>query len=274
MASASPNISSEQDPLAPRFRRWREAGHTALIPYITTGYPSPADTAALLAALAGAGADVIELGVPFSEPVADGPTIQRASQRALEQGVTLARVLEQLAQFRARFETPVVLFSYLNPVLNYGLERFCADAAAAGAHGVLITDLPLDGDAEMEVALERSPLALVRLIAPNTPRERALRIAARSQGFAYYVARLGVTGAGASMRDELVREVRALREQTDTAIAVGFGVSTPAHAQLVAGAADGVVVGSALIDALDRGGVAEAQRLLAGMRSALDARTR
>lgn len=272
MASASPTTSSEQDPLAPYFRRWREAGRTALIPYVTTGYPTPADTPALLDALASAGADIIELGVPFSEPVADGPTIQRASERALAQGMTLERVLEQLASFRARHQTPVVLFSYLNPILARGLERFCADAAAAGAQGVLITDLPLDGDAAIERTLEQSPLALVRLIAPNSPPERALRIAQRAQGFAYYVARLGVTGAGARLRDELAAEVRALRERTEVPVAVGFGISTPEHAALVAGAADGVVVGSALIDALDRDGITGAAALLAGMRAAIDAR--
>ena len=271
MASGSPITSSEADPLAAWFRRWRDAGRTALIPYVTTGYPDRAATPALLSALADAGADMVELGVPFSEPVADGPTIQRSSEAALAGGTTLAGVLEQLADFRSRRELPVVLFSYLNPILAYGLDRFCRDAASAGAQGVLITDLPLDGDADIEDTLERSPLSLVRLIAPNSPPERALRIARRAQGFAYYVARLGVTGAGAELRAELVAEVRALREQAGVPVAVGFGISTPAHAALLAGAADGVVVGSALIDALDRGGTGAAADLLARMRTALDA---
>lgn len=272
MASGSLITSSEIDPLARRFRQWRETGRTALIPYVTTGYRTPAETPALLDALAGAGADIIELGVPFSEPVADGPTIQRASEAALAQGMTLPGVLEQLAGFRARHATAVVLFSYLNPVLAYGLDRFCRDAASAGAQGVLLTDLPLDGDPEIEATLERSALSLVRLIAPNSPRPRALQIAQRAQGFAYYVARLGVTGAGAELRHELAQEVRALKGDTQVPIAVGFGISTPEHAALVGGAADGVVVGSALIDALDRGGVPAAAGLLASMRAALDAR--
>lgn len=271
MASGSPIISSETDPLAPHFRRWREAGRTALITYVTTGYPEPAATPALLAALAAAGADVIELGVPFSEPVADGPTIQRASEAALARGTTLAGVLAQLAAFRAHHATPVVLFSYLNPLLAYGLDRFCRDAVAAGAQGVLITDLPLDGDPDIESTLERSALSLVRLIAPNAPRERALRIAQRAQGFAYYVARLGVTGAGVELRRELAQEVRALRGDTEIPVAVGFGISTPEHAALVGEAADGVVVGSALIDALDRGGIEAAADLVGRMRAALDA---
>jgi tryptophan synthase alpha chain len=227
-------------------------------------------TATLLEVVRDAGADIIELGVPFSDPVADGPTIQRSSQRALEQGVTLASVLELLAAFRARSDTPVVLFSYLNPVLAFGAERFCRDAVAAGAQGLLLTDLPVDGDPELETMLEESPLALVRLVAPTTPAARALRIAERAQGFLYYIARLGVTGAGRELRSELTSELRRLRALTATPIAVGFGVSTPAHARLLAKDADGVVVGSALIDALDTGGVSAAAALLAGLRHALD----
>lgn len=265
----SPIISSEIDPLAPHFRRWRSAGHTALIPYLTAGYPSTADTAELLAALAAAGADIIELGVPFSDPVADGPTIQRSSQRALEQGMTPAGVLDLLADFRSRFDTPVVLFTYLNPVLAAGVASFCQRAVAAGAQGLLLTDLPVDGDPPLEAMLEGSPLALVRLIAPTTPAERALRIAERAQGFVYYIARLGVTGAGRALRPELANELQALRQRTSTPVAVGFGVSTPEHARMLAGAADGVVVGSALIDALDVGGVSGAASLLASLRRAL-----
>lgn len=267
----SPIISSDTDPLARCFGAWRETGRRALIPYITTGYPSLAALPALLDALVEGGADVIELGVPFSDPVADGPTIQRSSQIAIENGVTMAHVLGALAEFRARHATPVVIFSYLNPVLGYGLTRFCTDAAAAGATGVLLTDLPLGGDVAIEDELERSPLSLVRLVAPNTPAARARRIAARAQGFIYYVARLGVTGAGDQLRAQLAAEVSALRSGTDVAVAVGFGISTPAHAALVGSVADGVVVGSALIDALDRGGSKAAAALLAGMRAALDA---
>jgi tryptophan synthase alpha chain len=251
------------------FAAWRAAGRTALIPYITVGYPAPADVDALLDALVRGGADIIELGVPFSDPVADGPTIQRASQRALEQGVTMVAVLDALRRFRTRHDTPVVIFSYLNPVLRYGVERFVADAAAAGAQGVLLTDLPVGGDDAMETMFENSRVALIRLIAPTTPPERIAEIARRAQGFIYYVARLGVTGAGASMRSELPAELARMHAITDVPIAVGFGVSTAAHAAALAGVADGVVVGSAVIDALDRGGVRAVEELLSSMRGAL-----
>ena len=163
----------------------------------------------------------------------------------------------------------MVLFSYLNPILSFGVERFCSAAVSAGAQGLLLTDLPVGGDAELEGPLEAAPLALVRLVAPTTPPERALLIARRAQGFVYYIARLGVTGAGRELRPELALELRALRQRTTTPLAVGFGVSTPAHAALLAPEADGIVVGSALIDALDRGGIEAAVTLLAALRQAL-----
>lgn len=215
------------------------------------------------------GADIIELGVPFSDPVADGPTIQAASQRALEQGANLPSTIEALRRFRTRHDTPVVLFSYLNPILGYGLERFLTDAAAAGAQGVLLTDLPVGADDEMEALFEKSGLALIRLVAPTTSPSRFADIAARAQGFIYYIARLGVTGAGGTMRDELGAELAAMHAVTDVPIAVGFGVSTAAHAAKLAGVADGVIVGSAVIDALDRGGNDAVVELLSSMRAVL-----
>jgi tryptophan synthase alpha chain len=264
----------ERDPLASVFAALRAVGRRALIPYITAGYPAPAATVGLLTALADAGADIIELGVPFSDPVADGPTIQRSSQAALDQGVTLTAVLEALRDFRSRRDVPVVLFSYLNPVLRHGVDRFVADAVAAGAAGVLLTDLPAGADPELERRLQESPLAFIRLVAPTTPRERLLRIAADAQGFLYYVGRLGVTGARASMREETLREVAELRADASVPVAVGFGVSTPAQASRIAAVADGVIVGSALIDALDAGGVAAAASLIREMRAAMDAPSR
>jgi tryptophan synthase alpha chain len=270
MASRSPTISS--DPLAGCFTDWRSAAHTALIPYITAGYPEPEATGELLGALADAGADIIELGVPFSDPVADGPTIQRSSQRALEHGITLDWTLAALSAFRRQYDTPVVIFTYLNPIIAHGPERFIADAVDAGAQAVLVTDLPVGADPDLENTLEASPLALVRLLAPTTAPARALEIARRTQGFLYYVARLGVTGARDSLRAELLQELRALRAAVDVPIAVGFGISNEAQARSVAEVADGIVVGSALIDALDRGGVKEAAGLIARMRKALDQR--
>lgn len=270
MASASPIISSERDPLAAPFRAWRATGRRALIPYLTAGYPEPERTADLLDAFADAGADIIELGVPFSDPVADGPTIQRASHRALERGASLERTLQTLRSFRSRSDVPVVLFSYLNPVFRYGVDRFIADAVEAGAQGVLLTDLPVGGDPALETRFHESPLAFVRLVAPTTPQERLADIGATAQGFLYYVGRMGVTGARTSLRPETLEEVAALRERLDIPVAVGFGVSSPEHAAAIARVADGVVVGSALIDALDSEGTAGAVRLLSGMRAAID----
>jgi tryptophan synthase alpha chain len=259
------------DTLAARFREWRAQGRSALIPYLTAGYPSPDQTPELMRAYARAGADIIELGVPFSDPVADGPTIQRASQKALEHGVSLPWCLDVLRDFRAdNHDTNVVIFSYLNPIMSYGWERFIADAVAAGAQGALLTDLPLGGDDVLESAIDTSPLSLVRLIAPSTTRERAREIAKHAQGFVYYIAQMGVTGARSSLPADLEQQIAALRSVTEVPIAVGFGISTPAQAAAVAGVADGVVVGSALIDALDRGGVAQAEALLRAMREAMD----
>jgi tryptophan synthase alpha chain len=258
------------DALAAHIAALRERGRRALIPYLTAGYPGPDRTAALLDVLAASGADVIELGVPFSDPVADGPTIQLASQRALEHGVHLAWTLDVLRDFTARSSVPVVLFSYLNPVVGYGVDRFIADAAAAGAAGVLLTDLPTGGDDALERAFEDAPFAFIRLVAPTTPPARLDAIAARAQGFIYYVGRMGVTGARQELRAETLDEVRALRARTDVPVAVGFGISTPAQAAEVARVADGVVVGSALIDALDRGGDAAVADLVRRLRTAID----
>jgi tryptophan synthase alpha chain len=222
-----------------------------------------------LSRYARAGADIIEVGVPFSDPVADGPTIQRASQRALEQGTTLAWTLKQVRAFRAEYDTEVVIFSYLNPVLRYGVDEFIVAAAAAGAAGVLLTDLPFGGDRALEGAIESSPLALVRLIAPTTEAARARLIARHAQGFVYYIARTGVTGARATLPEDLLRQVAALRADTQVPICVGFGISTAEHAAAVGRIADGVVVGSALIDTLDRTGADGAEALLVAMREAL-----
>ncbi len=273
MESASPTTSSDADRLAARFAGWREADRRALIPYLTAGYPDPGATPDLLRRLARAGADIIELGIPFSDPVADGPTIQRASQRALERGATLPAALEMLADFRRGHDTPVVLFTYLNPVLAYGVERFLESAIAAGADGLLLTDLPAGSDEALEGTFERSPLSLIRLLAPTTPPERARRIAARAQGFLYYISRRGVTGARAALPPDLGEQVARLRRATRVPVAVGFGISTPAQAAAVAAVADGVVVGSALIDALDRGGPEGAEAFVAGLRAGIDGLT-
>lgn len=238
--------------------------------YLTAGYPAPGATGPLLDRLAAEGADIIELGIPFSDPLADGPTIQRASHRAIEAGATLRTTLDELAAFRARSGTAVVLFSYLNPVLAYGIERFLVDAAAAGADGLLLTDLALGSDPALEERFEAGGLPLIRLIAPTTPAERAARIARRAEGFIYYISRTGVTGESATLREGIGSEVAAIREHTDAPIAVGFGISSPEQAAEVAGVADGIIVGSALINALDRGGEDEMGAFVRSLRRALD----
>ncbi|HEU4649317.1 MAG TPA: tryptophan synthase subunit alpha [Gemmatimonadales bacterium] len=250
------------------FTRLRADGRTALIPYLTAGYPSPAASLEALRATA-EHADVIEVGVPFSDPLADGPTIQRSTFDALHQGMTLPRTLELVE--RAALARPVVIFSYLNPILRYGVDRFLADAAELGIAGLLLTDLPAGSDAAIEGAVQRSPLDLVRLIAPTTRAERLAQAVQGAEGFVYLVARLGVTGASTALAQDLPQSIARVRQATPLPVAAGFGISTPAQARAVAGLADGVVVGSALVDVLGRHGVAAAAAFLRGLREAVDA---
>ena len=250
----------------------RARGQAALVPYVTAGHPEAGVTPRLLRAVAEAGADVIELGIPFSDPLADGPTIQRSSFQALTQGATVARALEWLADFRATHATPVVLFTYLNPVLRYGPEAFLRDAAAAGAQGLLVTDLPAGADPTLEGAIQRSSLDLIRLLAPTTPAARIPEVARGGSGFLYYISRMGVTGAREELRATLADEVAAVRRSVPLPVAVGFGISTPEQAAAVAAVADGVVVGSALIQALDVGGVDVGAAFVASLRRGMDAR--
>ncbi|HSG47782.1 MAG TPA: tryptophan synthase subunit alpha [Longimicrobiales bacterium] len=252
------------------FRARADRGQAALVPYITAGFPALDTTDAALDALVAAGADVIELGIPFSDPLADGPTIQASSFQALQNGVTVEWVLERVAAFRSRHDTALVLFTYLNPVVHFGVERFCARAREAGADGLLLTDLPAGSDPDMDETVRRSGLDLIRLLAPTTARERVPEVAAGGRGFLYYISRTGVTGASAELRGEVGEELARIREAVDLPVAVGFGISTPEQAAAMAGAADGVVVGSALIKVLEAGGVAGAQDFLASLRRAMD----
>lgn len=252
------------------FAERRAGGRAALVPYVTCGFPGPDATLPLLEALVDAGADVLELGVPFSDPLADGPTIQRASFVSLEGGTTVRSTLETLKAFRARHDTPVVLFTYLNPVLRYGAAAFCRDAAAAGANGLLLTDLPAGADPETEQAVEAAGLDLIRLLAPTTSPGRIREVAERGRGFLYYISRTGVTGARTELREELGAEVAAIREVTELPVAVGFGISTPAQAATVAAVADGVVVGSALVRRLEEDGIEGAGAFLRSLREGMD----
>ena len=221
----------------------------------------------MLDAAPGAGASIIELGVPWSDPVADGPVIQASSHAALAGGMTLPGVLELLAA--ARPAAPVVLMSYVNPILRYGAARFAADARAAGASGLLVTDLPAGADAATEAELQSSGLPLVRLVAPTTPPARLAAIARSAAGFVYLVARLGVTGAGRAA-DSLGDMVASLRALTALPVAVGFGVAEPDDAARLARLADGVVVGSALVRRMGERGGDAGLALLRDLRTALD----
>lgn len=271
-ARTSSEAAPSTDRLARHLTGLTAAGRRLLVPYVTAGYPSAGITPSLMAALARAGADVIELGVPFSDPLADGPTIQRSSQLALEGGGSLGSTLEALRTFRGDdADTPVVIFTYLNPVFRYGVDRFLEEAVEAGADGVLLTDLPLGADPDLEGRIERSPLSLVRLIAPTTSPERAAAIAGRSQGFVYYISRTGVTGARAEVRAGLEAEVSRLRAAASVPVVVGFGIGTPDQARQVAGLADGVVVGSALVEVLGHGGIEAAESFVRGLREGVDA---
>ncbi|MGH7525016.1 MAG: tryptophan synthase subunit alpha [Gemmatimonadales bacterium] len=246
----------------------RERRRPGLVPYLTAGFPTPEDSLAALQAV-DEHADVLEVGVPFSDPLADGPTIQRSTFRALANGTTLASTLDLI--IRARLESPVVLFTYLNPVLQYGIPRLLKDAADAGVAGLLLTDLPAGADPAIESLVQASPLDLIRLVAPTTTEDRLVRSVSGAQGFIYLIARLGVTGASTTLAQDLTTSIARVRAATPLPIAVGFGVSTPEQARAVAQHADGVVIGSALVDVLGSQGVAASARFLAAIRTALDA---
>jgi tryptophan synthase alpha chain len=270
MASRWATISSDRlqsDRLGQSFVDLHARGKRALVCYVTAGHPDIERSVALIQGLPAAGADIIEVGVPFSDPLADGPVIQASSQRALSLGVTLDRVLEIID--RARPTAPVVLFSYLNPVLAAGpdvLDR----AAAAGVSGILITDLPVGADPAREEWLGGGPLAFVRLVAPTTPEARMAEIARHGSGFVYLISRLGVTGARAQLPPDLPETVARLRRATTLPICVGFGVSRPEHARAIGAIADGVVVGSALVAAVEGDGVERGLGLVRELRAALD----
>jgi tryptophan synthase alpha chain len=233
--------------IARRFRELAEASELGLVAYITAGDPSLAATEKIVLAAAAAGADVIELGVPFSDPVADGPTIQRASDRALRGGATLAGVIELVAKIRVQSDVPLVLFTYFNPILQMGLEKFARSAALAGADGVLVTDLTPEEAAEYRATLQAQGLDTIFLAAPTSTDARLAQIAAASSGFLYLISRAGVTGAREALPPELPALVRRTRKFTSLPIAVGFGISLPTHVTVLGGIADAAVVGSTLM---------------------------
>ena len=260
------SATTSPDVLGRHFVELRAAGRRALVVYITAGHPDVDRSLELLRGLDEAGADVIEVGVPFSDPMADGVVIQASSQRALAQGMTLDKTLNLIA--RARVRAPVVLFSYLNPLLA-SRESLLERAAEAGVHGILVTDLPVGADPEREAWLGGGPLAFVRLVAPTTPRSRMTEIGRHGRGFVYLISRLGVTGERATLPNELPATVAALRQATSLPICVGFGISRSEHAAAVGRLADGVVVGSAVVRAADTD-LEAALSLVRTMRASLD----
>lgn len=229
------------------FARGRGEKRALFIPYITAGDPDLATTDALLDALVAGGADLVELGVPFSDPIADGPVNQRSAFRALESGTTLSGVLDLVSRFRARSPVPVVLFTYYNPIHARGVEAFAQRAAVSGVDGVLCIDLPPEEGEELAASLAAKGIASVYLLAPTSTRERIRRVGSSSSGFVYYVSRTGVTGEQGSLPEELVGELKQLRRRLKLPVAVGFGISRPDQVEALGRVADGVVVGSALV---------------------------
>lgn len=229
------------------FSACRSERRSAFIAYITGGDPTPAHTAPLVLALESGGADLIELGIPFSDPIADGPVIQRASDRALRAGATLPRLLDTVRRVRRESQVPILLFSYLNPLLRYGFDKLAQDAAEVGVDGVLLTDLSIEEASEPVNRLRGSGLDTVFLAAPTSTERRLRLVAQHSSGFIYLVSRTGVTGEQASLSQAAAPLARRMRELTDLPLAVGFGIGTPQQVAEAARIADGVVVGSAIV---------------------------
>lgn len=267
-ATISPDFSKlvTTSPIAQRFAALRASGRRALVCYVTAGHPSNQRSLEILQGLEEAGADIVEIGVPFSDPLADGPVIQESSQQAIANGMTLERSLELVQA--AKLNIPVVLFSYLNPIIAAG-PQVLARAKAAGVHGILITDLPVGADREREAWLGESGLDFIRLVAPTTPAARMAEISQHGGGFVYLISRMGVTGEQSSVAAGLPKIVAQLQSVTSLPVCVGFGISTPEQARDVSALGDGVVVGSALVRAANTS-TAAALAFVASLRTAMD----
>lgn len=248
-------------------------GRTALIAYVTVGYPSLEATRSVVPLLERWGCDIVELGIPFSDPLADGATIQQASDAALRGGVTPRRCLELARELRHKTELPLVFMSYFNPVLHYGLEEFCHSSQQAGVEGLIIPDLPPEEGFELEAASRRHSLDLIYLLAPTSTEARIRLVASHSRGFIYLVSTTGVTGAREKLAGGLAGFVGRVRQITGLPLCVGFGISTPAQARAVAGMADGVIIGSRIVQLMSVGdNFASLGEFVSGLRRALDER--
>jgi tryptophan synthase alpha chain len=246
-------------------------GHKALIAYLTVGYPNRQATGEAAAILADSGCDIIELGIPFSDPLADGATIQKASYQALRQGITPQVCLDVARELRQKIDIPLVFMSYYNPILSFGLETFCQASARAGIDGLIIPDLPPEEGVELEASARKHQLDLTYLLTPTSTEERTSLVAERSQGFIYLVSLTGVTGARQALPPELEDFVRRVRQRTSKPLCVGFGVSSPEQAGRVAQVADGVIVGSRLIQLIEEdASLSSLKSAVLGLREALD----
>ena len=255
------------------FDKNRPIKRKALIAYLTVGYPNIDATIEIAEALVDGGCDIIELGIPFSDPLADGATIQRASQHALEAGITPRKCLEVAAELRKKVEIPLLFMGYYNPMLHYGLDKFCAASHKAGIDGFIIPDLPPDEGSEVEAIMKKRGLDLVYLVAPTSDSEKRLKfIADRAQGFIYVVSLKGVTGARSAVSNDLEEFISRVRSVTDKPLCVGFGISTPEQAQRVAKLADGVIIGSRILDIIEKSKrpAADVKAFIAEVRAAID----
>ncbi|MBC7315653.1 MAG: tryptophan synthase subunit alpha [Chloroflexi bacterium] len=255
--------------IAASFARARAERRAALITYLTAGYPSPGESPALFRALEQGGADILEMGVPFSDPIADGPAIQRASYAALQKGVTPLACLNLVRRLRQEgIRLPIILMGYYNPIYRYGLTAYAKACREAGVDGLIVPDVPLEEAGPLQEACRACDLALILLAAPTTREERLRRIAEETEGFLYLVARLGITGAGNGLAEDLQERIALARRLARVPVAVGFGIATPEQARALAAWADGVIVGSAIVERAPQGPAALAQ-YIAGLRAAL-----
>ena len=244
-------MSARQTRLDRKFAALQSEGRKAFIAFVTAGDPDPETSFAILSGLPAAGADIIELGMPFTDPMADGPSIQAASQRALRAGQTLEKTLAMVAQFRVEDDTtPVVLMGYYNPVFIYGVDRFIKDAVAAGVDGLIIVDLPAEEDSELCLPAMEGGLNFIRLVSPTTDDARLSNVLENTSGFVYYVSITGITGSAAPDVSKVSDNVARIKGRTNLPVAVGFGIRTPEQANAIASVADGAVVGSALVDVI------------------------
>ena len=270
-AASAVEMAEDSGRIRRRFEALKAEGRGGLITFVTAGDPDRATSEKIFMGLPGAGADLIELGMPFTDPMADGPAIQAAGQRALTSGIKLRQILEMVAEFRkADVDTPVILMGYYNPIYHYGVERFLADFKAAGADGLIVVDLPPEEDSELCLPALRAGVNFIRLATPTTDDARLPAVLENTSGFVYYVSIAGITGTRAAVSTEVGPAVERLKRHTDLPIAVGFGIKTPEQAAAIARTADAAVVGSALVDQvkinLDEAGRATpelAERLLA-----------